>query len=61
MAKIELYAANPAALANTVTALKGRDAIRPRVGDWRVIMRDGEVLDVLDVGARGGSMLAGFK
>ncbi len=53
--KIEQYAANPASQANNVTALKGRDAIRLRVGNWRVIMNDGgEVLDILDIGPRGG-------
>lgn len=52
--KIEAYAADPASQANNVTALKGRDGIRLRVGDWRVIMNDaGEVLDVLDIGPRG--------
>ena len=54
MGKIEAYAAEPASQANNVKALQGRDGIRLRVGDWRVIMLDGEVLDVLDVGACGG-------
>lgn len=54
MGKIEAYATDPASQANNVKALHGRDGIRLRVGDWRVIMRDGEVLDVLDVGPRGG-------
>jgi len=54
VAKIEQYAADPASLANNVTELVGREGIRLRVGDWRVIMRDGEVLAVLEVGARGG-------
>lgn len=53
-AKVSLYAEDPAALANNVKALKGSDAIRLRVGDWRVIMEDGVVLNVLDVGPRGG-------
>jgi mRNA interferase RelE/StbE len=53
MAKIELYATNPAAMQNNVTALQGRDGLRLRVGNWRVIMKDGEVLDILDIGARG--------
>lgn len=52
-AKVGLYAEDPAALANNVKALKGSDAIRLRVGDWRVIMEDGVVLNVLDVGPRG--------
>ena len=52
--KINAYAADPASQANNVTALLGRDAVRLRVGDWRVIMREGMVLDVLEVGPRGG-------
>lgn len=52
--KIEAYAADPASQANNVTALQGRDGIRLRVGDWRVILEDGVVLDVLDIGPRGG-------
>ncbi|APZ53752.1 type II toxin-antitoxin system RelE family toxin [Salipiger abyssi] len=55
MAKVAQYADDPAALANNVKALKGRDGIRLRVGDWRVIIDDqGEVLDVLKIGPRGG-------
>ncbi len=52
--KIEAYAADPASQANNVKALQGRTGIRLRVGDWRVIMEDGVVLAVLDVGPRGG-------
>lgn len=52
--KIELYAADPASQQNNVKALKGVDAVRLRVGDWRIIMHDGTVLDILDIGARGG-------
>ena len=52
--KINAYAADPSSQANNVTALVGRDGIRLRVGDWRVIMQDGVVLDVLQVGPRGG-------
>ena len=53
--KITAYAKNPASQANNVKALKGREAIRLRVGDWRVIMNDeGEVLDILEIGPRGG-------
>jgi mRNA interferase RelE/StbE len=55
MGKVEDYATDPASQANNVTALKGRDGIRLRVGDWRVVMSDeGQVLEVLDVGPRGG-------
>ncbi len=52
--KIEAYAADPASQRNNVKALKGTEAIRLRVGDWRVIMQDGVVLDILDIGPRGG-------
>ena len=52
--KINAYAADPSSQANNVTALVGRDGIRLRVGDWWVIMQDGVVLDVLQVGPRGG-------
>ena len=52
--KIEAYATDPASQANNVTALQGRDGIRLRVGDWRVIMNDGAVLAVLQVSPRGG-------
>ncbi len=52
--KIEAYAADPAAQVNNVRRLQGRNGIRLRVGDWRVIMHNGEVLDVLEVGPRGG-------
>lgn len=53
--KIEAYAEDPASQANNVKALKGREGIRLRVGDSRVIMDDqGNVLAVLDIGPRGG-------
>lgn len=52
--KIEQYAEDPSSLANNVTNLKGRDGIRLVVGDYRVIMLDDDVLDVLEVGLRGG-------
>ena len=53
--KIERYADDPVSLANMVTNLKGREGVRLRVGDWRVIMDDdGVVLAVLEIGPRGG-------
>lgn len=52
--KIDAYAADPASQANNVKKLQGRDGVRLRVGDWRVIMLYGEVLDVLNIGPRGG-------
>ncbi len=51
--KINAYAADPASQANNVKAPKGRDGVRLRVGDWRVIMRDAEVLDILRIAPRG--------
>lgn len=54
IAKIEQYAQEPEAQANNVKALKGREGIHLRVGDWRVIMNDhGVVLAVLEIGPRG--------
>lgn len=54
IAKIEQYAEEPVSQANNVTALKGREGIRLRVGDWRIIMNDdGVVLAVLEIGPRG--------
>lgn len=53
MTKVELYAADPGSLGNNVKALTGRTGIRLRVGNWRVIMDDGVVLAVLDIGPRG--------
>lgn len=53
--KITEYAVDPASQANNLKALKGREGIRLRVGDWRVIMDDqGNVLAILDIGPRGG-------
>lgn len=53
--KIEAYAQDPASQGNNLRALKGREGIRLRVGDWRVIMDDqGNVLAVLDIGPGGG-------
>jgi mRNA interferase RelE/StbE len=52
--KIEAYTEDPASQANNVKGLKGREGIRLRVGDWRVIMDDqGNVLAILDIGPRG--------
>lgn len=53
VAKIEGYAENPESQANNVKALRGREGVRLRVGDWRVIMLDGQVLAVLEIGPRG--------
>ena len=53
LGKIEQYAEDPASLANNVKKLQGREGIRLRVGDWRVIMHDGIVLEVIKFGSRG--------
>ena len=54
--KIRAYADNPASQANNVIWLKGQDGLaRLRVGDWRVVTRDGNVLRVLHVTSRGSA------
>lgn len=51
--KIEQYAADPASLAGQVKAMEGMDALRLRVGDYRVnFTDDGLVLLVVKVGHR---------
>jgi mRNA interferase RelE/StbE len=53
-AKIEDYAANPAALANMVTEMAGMDCRRLRVGDFRVLFQETETdVIVLNVASRG--------
>jgi mRNA interferase RelE/StbE len=37
-AKLTQLAAEPDSLANNLTAIKGTQALRLRVGDWRVIL-----------------------
>ncbi len=54
--KVNVYASDPASQANNVKALRGTDGmLRLRVGDWRVVMCDGVVLEILDVKARGSA------
>jgi len=55
--KINQYAADPASLANNVTALKGAPGhYRLRVQDWRVIFsKDGTVLVIIRVAPRGSA------
>jgi mRNA interferase RelE/StbE len=49
--KFEQYAEDPVSLSNNVKKLKGRDGLRLRIGDWRVIFReDRETIDVLIIG-----------
>lgn len=55
-AKIEQLATDPASLANQVKRLKGTNADRLRVGDYRVIFQhDGHTLTVLAVSPRGSA------
>jgi len=53
--KVQAYAEDPSSQANNVKRLKGEDAIRLRVGDWRVIMRDDAVIAVLRIAPRGNA------
>jgi len=53
--KIKAYAEGPESQRNNMKALKGSKYIRLRVGDWRVIIDErGDVLDIINIGARGG-------
>ena len=51
--KIYQYAESPSSLARNIKQLQGYDAIRLRVGNWRVIMLENEVLEVIQIGSRG--------
>jgi mRNA interferase RelE/StbE len=54
--KISAYADDPASQANNVKALQGMDGmLRLRVRDWRIVMPDGVVLEILDIRARGSA------
>jgi mRNA interferase RelE/StbE len=54
VAKIEQYAKEPSSLAAQVTILRGREGFRLRVGDWRVIFDEDEVMIVVnEIGPRG--------
>ena len=56
VAKIEQLASDPSALANNIRALKGGEGLmRLRVGDWRVIYRDGVVLRIVRIAPRGSA------
>ena len=55
VAKVEAYAENPASMANNVKTLRGTDAIRLRVRDWRVIVVETAVIDVIRIAPRGSA------
>jgi mRNA interferase RelE/StbE len=53
--KIAQYADDPATQANNVKRLTGVDALRLRVGDFRVNFSEtAETITILDIGPRGG-------
>lgn len=53
--KLDSYAQDRASQGDNVKSLKGREGIRLRVEDWRVIMDDqGNALAVLAIGPRSG-------
>ena len=53
-AKLRQYADDPASQANNVKKLQGRAAYRLRVGDWRVIFDENDVvIEAIKIGARG--------
>ncbi len=53
-ARIRAYADDPASQARNVRRLRGADRfLRLRVGDWRVVMRDADSLEVLHITTRG--------
>lgn len=52
--KIEQLATAPETLANNIKRLTGTDDLmRLRVGDWRVVYRDGQVLAIIRIASRG--------
>ncbi len=54
--KIRAYAEDPSSQANNVKRLRGADGLlRLRVGDWRVIMRDANQVQILHIASRSGA------
>jgi len=54
--KISAYADDPASKANNVKALQGMEGmLRLRVGDWRIVMCDDVVLEIVDIKVRGNA------
>ena len=52
--KIGQYASDPTSMANNVKRLQGSDYYRLRIGDWRVIFDENDVvIEVIKIGARG--------
>lgn len=54
--KVNAYASDPSSQANNVKALQGYEGmLRLRVGDWRITMLDGMVLEILEIKPRGSA------
>lgn len=54
--KISAYATDPASQASNIKALQGMvGMLRLRVGDWRIVMCDDVVLEIVDIKARGSA------
>ena len=52
--KIRAYAEDPSSRARNVRRLRGSDGfLRLRGGDWRIVMRDADILEVLHIATRG--------
>ena len=52
--RIRVYAVDPASQARNVRRLRGSDRfLRLRVGDWRVLMRESDTLEILHIATRG--------
>lgn len=53
-AKIAQYAADPSSMANNVKKLQGEYYYRLRIGDWRAIFDENDVvIEVIKIGPRG--------
>ena len=52
--RIRAYADDPASQAGNVRRLRGPGGfLRLRVGDWRIVMRDADALEILHIATRG--------
>ncbi len=52
--RIRAYADDPSSQARNVRRLRGPDGfLRLRVGDWRIVMRDADTLEVLHIATCG--------
>ena len=58
--KVRAHASDARSQANNVKVMSDGLSIRLRVGDWRVIMRDHEVLEISEIGSRGNICESGM-